>query len=132
ARRERACGTHVAARGAPHTEVDAPGEERFQHAELFGDLERRIVREHHAAGANTDVARPSGHLADEDLGAGRGEAAGGVVLGEPVAPVAETVTQLGQLECLLDGLYWRAALPDRRLIEDGKGEVAHAAASSPF
>src|SRR5690606_27495812 len=76
--------------------------------------------------------RPSGHLADEDLGAGRGEAAGGVVLGEPVAPVAETVTQLGQLECLLDGLYWRAALPDRRLIEDGKGEVAHAAASSPF
>ena len=34
------------------------GKERFERAELLGDDKRRVIRQHDAAGANTDVRVP--------------------------------------------------------------------------
>ena len=68
----------VAARRSTDPEVDPAGEQRFQHAEVLGDLQRAVVLEHHAARADTDAARAGRNLADEDLGAGAGEAGSGV------------------------------------------------------
>ncbi len=37
----------VGTRRAPDAEIDATGEQAGQEAELFGDLQRAVVREHH-------------------------------------------------------------------------------------
>ncbi len=39
---------------AADAEVDAARKERAQHAEIFGDFERAVVRQHHAAAADLD------------------------------------------------------------------------------
>ncbi len=94
----------VAPRRAADPEVDAAGEERLQHAEVLGDLEGAVVAEHHAARAHAEVRGAHRHLADEDLRAGAGQGRAGVVLGQPVAVVAEPVDDLGQLQGLVDGV----------------------------
>jgi hypothetical protein len=43
------CGAHIAARRTANAEVDAVWKQRFEHHELLGDLERAVVRQHHAA-----------------------------------------------------------------------------------
>ncbi len=43
----------IAAGRAPDREIDAIREERAQHAERFGDLERAVVRQHDAAAPDT-------------------------------------------------------------------------------
>jgi len=43
---ERAGGGLIGARGPPHAEVDPAGKQRRQSAELLGDHERRMVRQH--------------------------------------------------------------------------------------
>ena len=65
---ERLGDAHIAARRAAHAEIDAPRRERLQHAELFGHLERAVVRQHHAGAADADAPRappppPSGSRA---------------------------------------------------------------------
>src|SRR6266513_2266793 len=108
----------VASRGAADAQVDAPGKERLQHAEGLGDLQGAVVLEHHAARAHTDPRRARGDLTDQDLGARAPEPRRRVVLGQPVAVVAEAVTQLGELERLVDRVRRCPATPHRRLIED--------------
>ena len=43
-----------------------PGIQRVERAELLGDHERRMVRQHDAAGADADGLRAAGHMADDD------------------------------------------------------------------
>ena len=45
-------GELVGARRTPDPEVDPSGVQRLEHPELLGDRERRMVRQHHAAGAD--------------------------------------------------------------------------------
>ena len=47
----------VAARRPAEPEVDAPRVQRRERAELLGDRERRVVRQHHATGTEPDRAR---------------------------------------------------------------------------
>ena len=54
---QRQGGALVGARGAAEPEVDASGVQRFERAELFGDYQRRMVRQHDAAGADADRLR---------------------------------------------------------------------------
>ena len=44
----------IAARRPAETEIDPAGKQRFQGAELLGDDERRVVRQHDAARADAD------------------------------------------------------------------------------
>ena len=49
---------HLVGAGRPaDAEVDAPGMERLEHAELLGDDERRVVGQHDAARADADACR---------------------------------------------------------------------------
>jgi len=65
---------HLVRTGRPsQTEIDSPGIEHFEHAELFGDLERAVMREHHAARTHAQVSGFLRHAADQDFRTGSGE-----------------------------------------------------------
>ena len=92
---EREGGAPVGAGGAAEAEVDAAGGDGFEHAELLGDLQAGIVRQHDAGAADADAVGGGGDGADEDFGGGAGLAVGVVVLGDPVAGVAEGLAVAG-------------------------------------
>ena len=117
---ERRAG--VAPGRAADPEVDAPRVERLEQPELLGDLERAVVSQHHAARADADPARAHRDLGDQDLGGGAREPGGGVVLGQPVAVIAEPIGGLREVEGLPDGFGRGPALTDRRLVEDTQTE----------
>ena len=50
-----------------HQRLDLVGP-RLQHLEALGDHQRRVVRQHHAAGTNAHILRQRGDLADHDVG----------------------------------------------------------------
>ena len=108
----------IGAGGAAEPEVDAAGEERVQHAERLGDLQRRVVGEHDAARADAEGARRHGHLSDHDLGRRAREAPRVVVLGHPVAAQAERLGVPGEAERVPQRIARRRARRDRRQIED--------------
>jgi hypothetical protein len=92
----------VAAGRAADAEIDAAGVERLQHAESLGDAERAVVREQHAAGADAHAFRLRAKPRQQNLGTGIGERGDRVVLGEPVAVIAERFDAAREREGLLD------------------------------
>ncbi len=62
---EREGRAPIRARRAPEPEVDPAGRDGLQHAELLGDLERRVVRQHHACAADADAVRDAGDGCDQ-------------------------------------------------------------------
>jgi len=60
----------IGAGRAAKPEIDAAGKQRLQHLEALGHHQRRMVRQHHAAGADPDAARHRGDLPDHDVGRG--------------------------------------------------------------
>jgi hypothetical protein len=60
----------IGAGRAAKSEIDTAGKQRFQHLEPFGHHDRRMVRQHHAAGADADALRRRRDLADHDFGRG--------------------------------------------------------------
>ena len=113
-------GQPVAARRAAKAEVDAARCDGLEHAELLGDLEAGVMRQHHAGAADADAAGGRGDGGDQDLGRGASLAGGGMVLGEPVALVAEGLAVLGEGDALADRVIRAAAGDDGGLVEDGK------------
>ena len=85
---ERVGGRRVGPGRAPEPEVDPPGVERVERAELLGDDQRRVVGEHDPARADADRRRAGGDVSDRNRGRGAGDAGHVVVLGEPEAAVA--------------------------------------------
>ena len=62
------------------------------------------MTELHAPGADPDLAGRAGDQADHDGGVGAGHPGIEVVLGEPVAVVAEPFGVLGQVDRVADGV----------------------------
>ena len=91
-------GQLVAARRAADAEVDAAGIERLQHAELLGHLERAVMAQHDPARADADMPGLGRHQRHHDLGRAAGEPGRSVVLGQPVAAIAEPIGMAGQLD----------------------------------
>jgi len=85
---QRARRRLIRARSAADAEVDASRIQRCERAELLGDLQRRIVRQHDAAGADADRRRAAGDVADQHRRRRARDAGHVVMLGEPVARVA--------------------------------------------
>ncbi len=54
---QRVGGDRVGAGRAAEAEIDAAGKQAFQHLEALGDQERRMVGQHHAAGADAHAVR---------------------------------------------------------------------------
>ena len=63
--------------------------QRLEHAELLRDHERGMVRKHDPARAEADGRRDRGGVGEEHRGRGAGDTGHVVVLGDPVAGVAE-------------------------------------------
>ncbi len=78
----------IGAGGAAQPQVDAAGKQRRQRRELLGHLQRRVVGQHDAAGADADARGAAGDVADQHRGGGAGDARHVVVLGQPEPVVA--------------------------------------------
>ena len=103
-----------------------PGNSASKHLEALRDHERRVVRQHHAARADADVRRRGRDLADHDLGRGTGDVREIVMLGDPIARVAEPVRKPREIERVAQRGRARRGGGDGRQIEDGKRDHAEA------
>ena len=119
---ERVHRLAIGARGAPDSEIDAVAVQPAEDAERLGDLERAVVRQHHAAAADAHALGDRGDLGDQDLGRGAGEHRHPVVLGDPVARVPERVGQPREVDAVLERGRARAAFGDRRLVEHAEAQ----------
>ena len=115
--RKGGCRDLVAAGRPPDAEVDPPGIEGLQHAEILGHLEGAVVGQHHTPAADADGIGPGRHLPDEHLGAGSGEVGQAMMLGQPVANVAHSLHRRRQLDGFPEGFARGAPFFDRRLID---------------
>ena len=111
-------GQHIAAGRTAQTQIDTARIKRFQGAELFGDDQRRMVREHHATRANAYLARHPRDVADYHRRRGTGDTGHIVVLGKPVALIAAVFSTLRQVHRVAKGLRRIAA-------RENWGEIEH-------
>ena len=117
---ERARGSHVAAGRAADAEVDPARRERLEDAELLGDLERAVVRQHHAGAADADPLGARGDRRHQDLGRAADDRRQAVVLAQPEARVAEAIAMLGERHRVTDRRVLAAAGERDRLVEHRK------------
>ena len=114
----------IGAGRAAEPEIDASGKQRLQHLEAFGDRERRMVGQHHAARPDPDAAGQRRDLADHDVGRGACDRRQGVMLGDPVARVAEAGGELREIEAVAQRGGARMAGGDGGQVEDGERKHA--------
>ena len=117
---QRPCGGHVGARRTAEPEVDAAGMQGGERPELLGDHQRRVVGQHDAARADADRRGSRRDMGDDHRGRRAGDARHVVMLGEPVALVAEALGVAGEVERVPERLRDIAAFGDRRQVENGK------------
>ena len=98
-------------------QIDAPGRDGLQHAELLGHLQRRVVRQHHARAADADALRRRRDRRHQHLGRGADDAVAVVMLGHPVAVIAQRIAMARQRQRLADRIRLRPAVDRGRLIE---------------
>ena len=115
---QRVRGGAIGAGRAAEAEIDAAGKQRLQHLEALGDHQRRMVGQHHAAGADPDAACHRGDLPDHDVGRGarhRGEV---VMFGQPVADIAQRIGMARQIDAVAQRRGGLGAGGDDGEIED--------------
>ena len=115
---ERERRQRVGAGGTSEPEVDPARVQRREDRERLGHLERAVVGQHHTAAPDPDRLGRGGDRADQHLGARPGEHRAAVMLGDPVAVVAERVGQPREVERVVQRLRAGRAFGDRGLIED--------------
>jgi hypothetical protein len=86
---QRAHRERIGARRAPEPEVDAARVDRLERADLLGDDEWRVVGQHDAARAHADRRGVGRDVAHEHDRRRARDALEVVVLGDPVAVIAE-------------------------------------------
>ena len=114
---ERVRRHRVGARRAAQPEVDPAGMETGEEAEPLGDLQRAVVREHHAAAADADPLGGRRDRPDQHLGRRAREHRAAVVLGDPVAVVSQAVGVAGEVERVGERVRSGRARGDRGLVE---------------
>ena len=112
----------VAPRGAAHAQVDAAGVQGLQHPEIFRHLQGAVVGEHHTAAAHADGAGVGGHLAHQHFRAGAGKVGQVVVLGQPVAVVAQSFHGHRQPDGFPQGITRGAPGSDGRLVHNAESQ----------
>lgn len=117
---KRTRGGLIGAGSASEAEIDAPGIQASQRAELLGNLQRSMVRQHDAARTDADVRRTTGHMADQHRCCSAGDSRHVVMFGEPVAAVAESFGIACKIQRIGESLRSVAAFGDGRKIENGK------------
>ncbi|MNG97362.1 hypothetical protein D3C79_564730 [compost metagenome] len=122
---QRLHGALISTGRAAKTEIDAIRIERGQRAELLGDHQGRVVRQHDAAGPQPQGAGGAGQMADEHRGGGTGDPRHVVVLRQPVAVVAPALGMPGQILRMTKRLGRLASFGDGHQIQDGIGDGRH-------
>jgi hypothetical protein len=117
-------GHPVGPRGAADAEVDAPRMKGLEHPELLGDDERRVVRQHHAAGADPDPLSGGGERRRQHRGRRARDPRHVVVLGDPVAVIAESLGDAGEVDRVDERLGRARALADDGEIEHGDRDAS--------
>ncbi|MGY3462065.1 hypothetical protein ACVWW5_007515 [Bradyrhizobium sp. LM3.4] len=108
----------VGAGGAAEAEIDAAGKQRLQHLEALGHDQRRVVGQHHAAGADADVLRHRRDLPDHHVGRWARDGGEVVMLGEPIADIAEPVDMTRQIDAVAQRRGGLCACCDDGEVED--------------
>src|SRR6266436_4085306 len=80
---ERSRGPSVSTRRTPKAKIDASGKQRLQRPELLGDHQRRVVRQHDAAGADPNRPSTASDMRNDNRSRGARDAGHIVVLREP-------------------------------------------------
>ena len=115
---QRVRGGAIGAGRAAEPEIDPAGKQRLQHLEAFGHHQRRMVGQHHAAGADPDVPGHGRDLPDHQIGRGarhRGEV---VMFGQPVADIAEAIGMARQIDAVAQRRGGFCPRGDDREVED--------------
>ncbi len=103
------------------SEVDSSGVHRGQGAELLGDEEWSVVREHHATGAKADVLGLCTDMGDEHARRRRGDARDVVVFGVPNPVVAGLLGLLGERHAAGEAVTRRLVRAYGCQVENGEG-----------
>ena len=109
---QRERGALVGAGRAAETEVDAPRVQRVEGAELLGDDQRRMVRQHDAPSAHPDRGRPASNVADHHRGRRARDAGHVVVLRHPVAAISQRLGPAREVEGVAHRLRGTPAFGD--------------------
>ena len=108
----------VGAGRAAEAEIDAAGKQRLQHLEALGHHQRRVVGQHHAAGADADVFRHRRDLPDHQIGRRARDRGEVVMLGEPIADIAEPIDMARQVDAVAQRRGGFCACGDDGKVED--------------
>ncbi len=90
----------VGAGRASESEIDPARKQRLQHLKALGHHQRRMVGQHHPAGADMDAFRHRSDLADHDVGRRARDRRKTMVLGGPVAGIAEAIDVDSQIDAV--------------------------------
>lgn len=110
----------VGAGCAAETKVDAARVKLGEGAELFGDDQRGVVRQHHSAGAQVDGFGMCADVCDQHRRGGAGDGLHVVVLGIPNAPVAEALGVLSPLHGSAESIAGALALVHGCEVNEGQ------------
>ena len=117
---QSAGGQLVRTRRAAKAQINTVRIERRQGAELFGDDQRGMVGQHNAPCPNPNGLGGRCDRPDHHRGRCTGDAGHVVVLGQPVAGVAQSIGMGGQIDRVPQGLPHVGTIGDRSEIENGK------------
>ena len=110
----------IGAGRAAEPEIDPAGKQRLQHLEALGHHQRRVVGQHHAAGADPDVAGHRGDLPDHQIGRRARDRSQIVMLGQPVPDIAELIDMARQIDAVAQRRRGLGAGGDDGKVEDGE------------
>ncbi|GAA2647080.1 hypothetical protein GCM10010425_66350 [Streptomyces spororaveus] len=99
--------------------------QRVDQAELLDRRQRGAVPELHRAGAEPDGRGRGGGQREHDRRGGPGDPRIEVVLGEPVAGIAELLGLPGEIDAVPQGLGGGGTGGDGDEVEDPEGDAGH-------
>src|SRR5712692_2120795 len=108
----------IAARRPADAEINPSRIQRLQHTKGLCYFQGAVMREHHAATADTNRIRAGGNLTDHDLRRSAGKAWQVVMLGHPETLVAQLFSRSREFDSLPQSITSRAALAHGRLIDN--------------
>ena len=108
----------VAPRRPPEPQIDPPREQGFQCSELFGDHQRRMIGQHHPARADPDGRGSRPDERQRDRGRGARDPRHRMMLGHPVARIAQRLAVLRKLQRAPKRPAGIPALDDRGKVEN--------------
>ena len=114
---QRTRGHLIRTRRTAEPQINAPGVEAFKGAELLGNHQRRMVRQHHTARAHANGRCTARQITDQHRGRGTGDAVHVVVFGNPKAVIAKLFHVLRQIQRIVQRLGSAAAFTHGHQIE---------------